>query len=46
MYEYEIENKNTLERTFVWGGSYDSAMSKSNKNKNEWTCLYCERIED
>ena len=46
MYEYEIKHKNCEERTFIWGGSWESACRKANIDPSLWECVYCERIDD
>jgi hypothetical protein len=45
MYEYEIKHKHCGERTFIWGGNWESACRKANIDTSLWECVFCERIE-
>lgn len=46
MYEYELMNKSTKERIFVWGYSWNDAMRRNPSiNENDWTCLHSEYVD-
>lgn len=46
MYEYEIMNKVTKERTFIWGYSWKNALSRNPSiNPSEWECIFSEYVD-
>ena len=46
MYEYEIENKNTNERNFVYGYNInDMKRRHPSINCNEWRIIFTEYID-
>lgn len=46
MYEYEIMNKITKERYFIWGYNWNDALTRGLYfNPDEWECLHCEYVD-
>lgn len=45
MYEYELINKNTKEKTIVYGYNDNNVFTRNNLNKDEWTIIIKDYID-
>lgn len=46
MYEFEIINKTTNEKTFIFGCSYTNAIKRNpHINPNDWECVRAEYVD-